>query len=337
MTVAESERMFREEAYQGEAVSRQQAARGTFDPGYLSYTMGKLMIRKLTVVGRVARREGTWKQFHDKFLSLRQSAGSTRATRDDGCAEGIGRALLSGASTRADWRVPVARWLAPVLLGMVAFALVLDITEPPSPGLDPDALAYVGSADRSRCTASSGRRPRTGRAATAPRPSRISHPDSPRRLRSGAIGDGPLQGARLVEATAAFVTVTTLVFLVGEATAPLAGILLAVALFAMSAMHEVHVSVLSEPLFLAFLALTLAAMVRRDERPWLAGLCAALAAMTRYAGISAIGAVVLWSIARRGTFGERLRRGAWALLPAAVLARAVVRADEARRHGGADP
>ena len=32
MTVAESERMFREEAYQGEAVSRQQAARGTFDP-----------------------------------------------------------------------------------------------------------------------------------------------------------------------------------------------------------------------------------------------------------------------------------------------------------------
>jgi hypothetical protein len=129
----------------------------------------------------------------------------------------------------------------------------------------------------------------------------------------------PVQGSRLVSATAAFVTVATLAFLVGEATAPLAGILLATALFGMSATYVVHVSVLSEPLFLAFLALTLAAMVRRDEKPWLAGLWAALAALTRYAGISAVGAAALWSVARRGTIGERARRGMWALLPAAVL------------------
>ena len=70
MTVAESERMFREEAYQPEAIARQQAARGTFDPQYLAYTMGKLMIRKLrddwtaTHGGRAA-----WKRFHDEFLS----------------------------------------------------------------------------------------------------------------------------------------------------------------------------------------------------------------------------------------------------------------------------
>jgi uncharacterized protein (DUF885 family) len=70
MSVAESERMFREEAYQPEAIARQQAARGTFDPQYLAYTMGKLMIRKLrddwtaTRGGRAA-----WKQFHDEFLS----------------------------------------------------------------------------------------------------------------------------------------------------------------------------------------------------------------------------------------------------------------------------
>jgi hypothetical protein len=208
-----------------------------------------------------------------------------------------------------------------VLLGMVAFTLVLEITDPPSPGIDPDALAYVGSAESFALHGEF-------RIPTAHWPSR----DSTSPLLhfppgfSTAIalpvraGMDPVQGSRLVEATAAFVTVATLAFLVGEATAPLAGILLATALFAMSAMHEIHVSVLSEPLFLAFLALTLAAMVRRrDERPWLAGLWAALAAMTRYAGISAIGAVALWSLARRGTIRERLRRGAWALLPAVVL------------------
>src|SRR6476469_8328470 len=132
-------------------------------------------------------------------------------------------------------------------------------------------------------------------------------------------GMAPVQSARLVQATAAFVTVATLALLVGEATAPLAGILLATALFGTSAMYEVHLSVLSEPLFLALLALTLAAMVRCEDRPWLAGLFAALAAMTRYAGISAIGAVALWSVARKGTLAERLRRGVWAILPAAVL------------------
>jgi hypothetical protein len=41
--------------------------------------------------------------------------------------------------------------------------------------------------------------------------------------------------------------------------------------------------------------------------------------MTRYADISAIGAVALWSVARAGTIGERVRRGVWALLPAVVL------------------
>ena len=250
---------------------------------------------------------------------VRQSARPTRATRDDG--RGTSRsAVLSGASSDPDWRVPLARWLAPLLLGIVAFSLVLEITESPNPGIDPDALAYVGSAE-------SFARHGEFRVPTAHWPSR----DSTSALLhfppgfSTAIalpvqlGMQPVQGARLVEASAAFVTVTTLVLLVADVTAPLAGILLGVALFAMSAMHEVHLSVLSEPIFLAFLALTLAAMVRSNERPWLAGLWASLAAMTRYAGLSAIGAVALWSVARRGTLAERVRRCAWALLPAAVL------------------
>jgi hypothetical protein len=70
MTVEASERMFRELAYQDPGNARQQAARGTFDPAYLNYTLGKLMIRKLreewTALhgGRQA-----WRAFHDKFLS----------------------------------------------------------------------------------------------------------------------------------------------------------------------------------------------------------------------------------------------------------------------------
>ena len=47
------------------------SATGTFDPAYLNYTLGKLMIRKLrddwtaTRGGRQA-----WRQFHDELLSI---------------------------------------------------------------------------------------------------------------------------------------------------------------------------------------------------------------------------------------------------------------------------
>jgi uncharacterized protein (DUF885 family) len=70
MTVAESEKMFRELAYQDVGNARQQAARGAYDPGYLNYTLGKLMIRKLRDDWAATRGgETAWKQFHDAFLS----------------------------------------------------------------------------------------------------------------------------------------------------------------------------------------------------------------------------------------------------------------------------
>jgi hypothetical protein len=80
MTVAQSEKMFKEQAFQDPGNARQQAARGTFDPGYLNYTLGKLMIRKLradwlaktapagSAPGSAAE-TGRWHEFHDKFLS----------------------------------------------------------------------------------------------------------------------------------------------------------------------------------------------------------------------------------------------------------------------------
>ena len=51
---------------------RQQAAgghRGTFDPAYINYTMGKLMIRKLRADWTATRGgRAAWKSFHDAFL-----------------------------------------------------------------------------------------------------------------------------------------------------------------------------------------------------------------------------------------------------------------------------
>jgi hypothetical protein len=70
MTVEESESMFLEKAFQDAGNARQQAVRGTFDPGYLNYTLGKLMIKKLREDWTASRggREA-WGQFHDAFLS----------------------------------------------------------------------------------------------------------------------------------------------------------------------------------------------------------------------------------------------------------------------------
>jgi uncharacterized protein (DUF885 family) len=80
MTVAQSEKMFREQAFQDPGNARQQAARGTYDPAYLNYTLGKLMIRKLRT-DWIAKHAGAnagaapadpqalWHDFHDEFLS----------------------------------------------------------------------------------------------------------------------------------------------------------------------------------------------------------------------------------------------------------------------------
>lgn len=70
MTVEESQRMFIEKGLQDPGNAKQQAYRGTADPLYLNYTMGKLMITKLRD-DWVASRGGrdAWKAFHDEFLS----------------------------------------------------------------------------------------------------------------------------------------------------------------------------------------------------------------------------------------------------------------------------
>ncbi|MDB5971310.1 MAG: hypothetical protein JWQ90_3760 [Hydrocarboniphaga sp.] len=70
MSVQTCETLFVEDGFQDAGNARQQAARGTYDPAYLNYTMGKLMIMKLREDWTKTHggREG-WHAFHDQFLS----------------------------------------------------------------------------------------------------------------------------------------------------------------------------------------------------------------------------------------------------------------------------
>jgi hypothetical protein len=70
MSLAESEKMFRDSAFTDVGTARQQALRGTYDPGYLAYTLGKLMIRKLRADWLAAHPDASPRQFHDRFLSF---------------------------------------------------------------------------------------------------------------------------------------------------------------------------------------------------------------------------------------------------------------------------
>ena len=71
MSLADSKKLFMEQCFQDEGTAEQQAARGTYDPAYLNYTLGKLMIRKLRADWTATRGDRTaWKAFHDAFLGF---------------------------------------------------------------------------------------------------------------------------------------------------------------------------------------------------------------------------------------------------------------------------
>ena len=210
--------------------------------------------------------------------------------------------------------------LPAALLGIVAFVLVLVVTDPPGPGLDPDALQYLGAA--ASLAASGEYTVPFGAWARADSTEPLTHfpPGYPTALALPVrLAMEPAQAARLVDATAAFITCATVVLLVSAAASPVAGVLLAVALLSMTAMYTTHASVLSEPMYLACLSLTLAAMAWAPDRPLRAGFPAAVALMTRYAGLSIVGALGLWMLSQPGRWADRLRRAALAIAPALVL------------------
>ena len=70
MTVDEASRFFMENAFLEKLPARKEAARGTFDPMYLNYTLGKLMIMKLREDYRHLKGDAySLKEFHDELLS----------------------------------------------------------------------------------------------------------------------------------------------------------------------------------------------------------------------------------------------------------------------------
>lgn len=71
MTLDEATRFFMDNAYMAELPARREALRGTFDPGYLNYTLGKLMILKLREDFKKEQGSAySLKGFHDRLLSF---------------------------------------------------------------------------------------------------------------------------------------------------------------------------------------------------------------------------------------------------------------------------
>jgi uncharacterized protein (DUF885 family) len=69
MTVDEAQKLFAAKGFVDAGNARQQAVRGTFDPMYLAYTLGKTMIRKLKADWLAKNQGRTLQDFHDTLLS----------------------------------------------------------------------------------------------------------------------------------------------------------------------------------------------------------------------------------------------------------------------------
>lgn len=228
----------------------------------------------------------------------------------------------------------VPRWTLPVGFAVAACIAVLWITRPPGPGLDPDAMSYLGAAESFasdgtlRVPAASWNEP-DGWSPLAHFPAGFSL------LLAGpiALGADPVQAARGVEALAAAATAGLAVWLAAGAAGPLAGALAGVLLLVTPALALDHLRVLSEPLFLALLAWTLFLMVRRPDRPLGYGMIAALAAGVRYAGVALGGAAALWALSRPAPLRRRLWSAVLAGAPAALVQVAwTLRADVEAAH-----
>jgi hypothetical protein len=219
-----------------------------------------------------------------------------------------------------------------ILLGIGAFSGVIDLTQPPGPGLDPDAMAYLGSAT-SLANGHGLRVPSAGwesNDTTAP----LVHfpPGYPAAIAVGIkAGASPIGAARVVQATAAAITSIALLLAANVAGGLLAMIVVLGILASTPALIIVHADVLSEPLFLALLAVFTWQMSRErrgvdTKRTLVLGAIAAAATLVRYAGVSLVVAVVFeawWTFEGSwlSTWKQRARRAFVAAeLPAVMLA-----------------
>jgi hypothetical protein len=212
----------------------------------------------------------------------------------------------------------------------MALVTVAVATAPPGPGLDPDAMSYLGAAQW--LVHSHTYRIPTSSWSAADTTEPLAHfPPGFSTVIALPVwfGATPLHAARWLVVLAAFCTWTGVVLTVGEAAGVVVAVLTGVATLATPALLNVHLSVLSEPLFLAALVGTLAGLLAlaRAERSTGAraalatGLAVGAAVMFRYAGIALLGAASLaaltWTVPARRAWRVRATRLVLIVLPTA--------------------
>lgn len=70
MSIAEATRFFMQHAYMDQVTASKEAWRGTHDPGYINYTLGKLLLLKLLEEYKATHRHDfSLKRFHDEYIS----------------------------------------------------------------------------------------------------------------------------------------------------------------------------------------------------------------------------------------------------------------------------
>lgn len=211
------------------------------------------------------------------------------------------------------------RWRAlAAVTALIAFAGALGITIGYGPGLDPDSMAYVGAA--TSLARGDGLRVPLGKWETADSTVALTvwPPAFPAAMAvPQTLGAPPLSSARMIIALAAATTAGLIVLLFSGAATLIETAIVTAVVVCTPAFIAVHLSVLSEPLFLASLMLTLYGMSR--QRAGVAAAGAAIAVMTRYAGVSAAAAAAVWFLFRTpGSIGNRARRALIASAPAAL-------------------
>ena len=214
------------------------------------------------------------------------------------------------------------------VLGLTAGTAVLDLTEPPGPGLDPDAMQYLGAG--AALVRGDGLRIPYAHWDSPDTTSTLAHfpPGFPATIAVGiAAGLTPQNSARFVMAVSAAMATAAVLLAAAEGGSLVGGFLAVLILAVTPAMVIVHASVLSEPLFLALFAAFVWQLARprgAHGRTITLGVLAAAATLVRYAGVSLVGAVLIdawlgdaWmgsrSTRERPSLATRARRTAVAL------------------------
>ena len=70
MNIEDAVKFFMKNAFMPETTARQEAERGAFDPGYLSYTLGKIYLKKLKQMFFQKHSDKKLNEFHQRIVSM---------------------------------------------------------------------------------------------------------------------------------------------------------------------------------------------------------------------------------------------------------------------------